>query len=118
MVACVCLIVYQIARCLSTLKACDLASNWSLVVNFYVITLVACRVAGCTTCGGGNIFLSGISSGHASDWSLATGSNAVVLVACMVACIESGVPGKVRPGKVDAASSSDLGKRLVTCHFF
>ena len=56
MVACICLIVYHIAHCLSTLKACDLASDWLLVVYFYVINLVACRVAGCTTCGGGNIF--------------------------------------------------------------
>ena len=118
MVACVCLIVYQIAHCLSTRKACDLASDWSLVVNFYVISLVTCRVTGCTTCGGGNIFLSEISSGHASDWSLATGSNAVVLVTCMVTCIKSGVPGKVHPGKVNAATSSDLGKCLVTCHCF
>ena len=107
MVSCICLIVYHIAHCLSTPKACDLASNWSLVVNFYVINLVACRVAGCTMCGGGNIFFSGILSGHASDWLLATGSNAVVLVTCMVACIESGVPGKVCPGKVNAASSSN-----------
>ena len=74
-----------------TLKACDLASDWSLVVDPYVFSLVAC----CTMCGGGSSFVSCISGGHASDWSLATGSNVVVLVACMVACVESGVPGKV-----------------------
>ena len=39
-----------------------------------------------------------------------------VLVACMAASIESGVPGKVYPGKVDAASASDIDKHLVACH--
>ena len=39
-----------------TLKACDLASDWSLVVDPYIFSLVTCRVACCTMCGGGSSF--------------------------------------------------------------
>ena len=45
MVACICFIVYRIVHCLSTCKACDPASDWSLVIEFHVVLLVACRIA-------------------------------------------------------------------------
>ena len=116
LVACICFIVYQIVHCLSTRKACDPASDWSLVIEFHVVLLVTCRVA-CRT-----VLLhivSAFAGDCASDWSLATGSNADVLVACMVAWAESGVCWKsLVLGESGTASSSDLGKRLVACHCF
>ena len=45
LVTCVCFIVYRIVHCLSTCKACDPVSDWSLVIEFHVVLLVACRVA-------------------------------------------------------------------------
>ena len=95
------------------LRVCDLASGWSLVIEFRVALLVACRVA-CHM-----FFISAFAGDCASDWSLATGSNADVLVTCMVAWAESGVCWKsLVLGESDTASSSDLGKRLVACHCF
>ena len=43
-------LLYIIVHCLSIHKVCDPASNWSLVIEFHVVLLVACRVACCTFC--------------------------------------------------------------------
>ena len=102
-----------------TLKAYDLASDWSLVVDPYIFSLVTCRVACCTMCGGGSSFLFHVSrvamqvTGHLRlvpmqlYWSLAWS-----LVS------NPGFLGKSYPGEVATASSSDLSKRLVACSIF
>ena len=63
---------------------CDPASDWSLVIEFHVVLLVACMVA-CRT-----IFLYFLSASVgdcASDLSLVIEFYMVSLVACMVACM-------------------------------
>ena len=119
LVACVCFTVdcmCYIVHCPSIRKVCDPASDWSLVMEFHVVLLVACRVACRTVL---LHILSAFVGDCASDWSLAIDFNTNVLVACMVTWAESGVCWKsLILGESDTASSSDLSKCLVACSTF
>ena len=62
-------------------KVCDPVSDWSLVIEFHVVLLVACRVACRTVL---LHILSAFAGDCASDWLLAIDFNTNVLVTCMV----------------------------------
>ena len=85
----------------------------------YIFSLIACRVACCTLCGGWEFFLF-----HVSQVAMqATGRLRLVpmqlywsLAWSLV--LNQGFLGKSYPGEVITTSSSDLSKRLVACSIF
>ena len=83
------LVLFFFIPFLLILKACDRASNWSLVVDPCIFSLVACMVT-CvcfivytTLC---IVFSIRKGCDPASDWSLVIDFHVILLVACMVAC--------------------------------
>ena len=65
----------------SVLKVCDPASDWSLVIYFHIVLVVACMVA-CRTAF--LYFLSASVGDCASDWLLVIEFCMVLLVACRI----------------------------------
>ena len=108
------IVLFVVFLTFCVLKACDLASDWSLVISHHVFLLVACRVACHTVL----YFLLYSFHRRLCKW----------LVTCYWfqcrctghlhgrLCRVRGFMEKSCPGRVDTASSSNLGKCLVTCY--